>query len=263
MIFHLIAVLIMVKWVDTEYSSLNFGDARLNKRGKTVLSHFIEKPPSSIPQSCKGWSETHAAYRFFNNPKVTIEKVLSPHIHATVERMRNYNVVLLIQDTTEFDFTGKKVKGSGPLCYDDMTGFLCHPSIVITPDRLCLGVVDANIWSRDPKTFHMKKERKNKPIEEKESYHWVEGYKKANSFSEHLAHTQVVSIADREGDIYECFVEACNHHSPKGADWIIRSCQNRSLPDKVAGEKYKFKKIWDTVASINGLVNSVSCIPYR
>jgi hypothetical protein len=42
-----------------------------------------------------------------------------------------------------------------------------HPSIAITPHRLCLGVVKADIWERLEKS--PKKERLNKPINEKES----------------------------------------------------------------------------------------------
>jgi hypothetical protein len=240
----------MTGWVDKEYSVAEFGDYRLNKRGKRLLSHFIQTPTLSIPQSCKGWSETHAAYRFFNNPKVTVERVLSPHIQATRDRMRDHEVVLVIQDTTELDYSGRKVKGAGPLDYDDMIGFLCHTSIAVTPERVCLGVVATKIWSRNPATFHKRKERKKKPIEEKESYRWVEGYTHASRLSETLSSTQVVSIADREADIYECYVEAHHHHVQGGnTEWIIRSYQDRSIPEREDENTQRYKKVWDTVAS--------------
>ena len=54
---------------------------------------------ASINAACGGWAETTAAYRFFDNEKVTPEKLLAPHVAATIERMQGQPVVLLVQDT--------------------------------------------------------------------------------------------------------------------------------------------------------------------
>jgi hypothetical protein len=35
-----------------------------------------------LKAACKGWSEAIAAYRFFNNEKVTEEAVLAPHAYS-------------------------------------------------------------------------------------------------------------------------------------------------------------------------------------
>ena len=58
-----------------------------------------------------------ATYRFFDNPKVTWEKVIQPHQAATRQRMAQQPVVLLVQDTTEIDVTRpqQQVVGAGPL----------------------------------------------------------------------------------------------------------------------------------------------------
>ena len=64
-----------------------------------------------------------AAYRFFNNEKVTYQKVLSPHRDATRKRMEGHKVVLCVQDTTEMDFTGRKLRGAGPLSVSERIGF--------------------------------------------------------------------------------------------------------------------------------------------
>ena len=77
-----------------------------------------------------------------------------------------------------------------------------------------------------------------KPIEEKESNRWLEGYRKLCDLSEQLPGTMLVSISDREGDIYECFVEAaCG--GGRRAEYIIRGCQDRSLPKKLEDGCYK------------------------
>ena len=77
----------------------------------------------------------------------------------------------------------------------------------LTPQRLCLGVVRMDLWARDDETFRQAKDRKYEPIEEKESFRWLEGYRLACDLAEELPQTQIVSIADREADIYECFLK--------------------------------------------------------
>jgi Transposase Tn5 dimerisation domain len=83
------------------------------------------------------------------------------------------------------------------------------------------------MWSRDPKeleksTQQRKKERRQKPFEEKESYRWFEGYETACQIAAEAPDTQVVCVSDSEGDIYECFLEGAREDA-KRADWIVRA----------------------------------------
>ena len=77
---------------------------------------------------------------------------LEPHWANSIERMRHHPVVLNIQDTTELNFNGGRLPAWGPLSYDAQRGLYLHPSYVITPAREPLGVLDAWIWAREPKT---------------------------------------------------------------------------------------------------------------
>jgi len=98
-----------------------------------------------------GWKETFAACRFFENRRVTYEHVLQPHRQATLQRMAMHPIVLLVQDTTEVDVTrpNERMKGAGPLSDESQWGFYVHPLWAVTPERIPLGVVHAEIWSRD------------------------------------------------------------------------------------------------------------------
>ena len=80
--------------------------------------------------------------------------------------------------------------------------------MAVTPERLCPGVLDAEMWARDFEDPNKNDKRKQKPIEEKESFRWLEGYRRVCDLSKQLPDTQLISISDREGDIYECFLEA-------------------------------------------------------
>ena len=156
-------------WVIEETKTANFGDGRLNKRFGEILNNFGGSPSKSIPSSMKSWSETIAAYRFLNNENVDATKVLSPHREATFARIKKEKIVLLPQDTTEIDFTGRHpIQGMGYLTSENSHGFYLHASIAITPERLCLGVVDMQTWAREKLGTRL--ERDKKSIEAKETY---------------------------------------------------------------------------------------------
>ncbi len=82
-------------------NTADFGDERLDARAVTLWSALGSRPNLSIPAACRGRAEMHAAYRFFDNDKVTFAKVLEPHIQRSRERVAQQPVVLLVQDTTE------------------------------------------------------------------------------------------------------------------------------------------------------------------
>src|SRR3989304_10203976 len=102
-------------WVVYEMRTVELQDKRLNDRLTAILSAWSERPTASIPAACGGWSETVAAYRFFDNENVTYERLLAPHAERTVQRMADQKVVLLVQDTTELDFTRpqEQMRGAG------------------------------------------------------------------------------------------------------------------------------------------------------
>jgi hypothetical protein len=239
----------MAAWIDDELATLDLGDDLLNQRQKMILDRFAAKPSASIPGACGGWAETLGAYRFFAHPRVTAEEVLRPHGQATLGRIAEHPVVLLPQDTTELDFTRprEQVAGAGPLNWERRTGFFQHVQLAVTPERLPLGVIDAMTWGRDPQDYPKNDRRKNKPIEQKESHRWLLGYRRACAVAAAVPSTRIIALSDREGDIYECFVEAQRIEGPR-ADWIIRACQDRRTPEG-SDEDETFIKLRQVVAA--------------
>ena len=115
----------------------------------------------SIPESCKGWSEIKAAYRFFGNSLVTAKKVIKPHRLATLNRIKEHPIVLLLQDTTTLNYSGQKEREDiGPIQQDNVRGIFLHPTLAITPNRECLGVIDYEQWSREKFTHRSAQERR-------------------------------------------------------------------------------------------------------
>lgn len=219
-----------MSWVDQELGAAEFGDERLNRRSRKVMERLAEQPMFSIPSACNGWAEIQAAYRFFDNEKVDADKVLAPHVAATIERMREHPVVLCIQDTSELDYSGhEQTKGLGPLNYEQRRGLHLHPTLAVTPERLCLGVIEHHIWSRDEATHGDKGRPRNRPIEEKESERWIDGYRAMCTVAEQIPATKLMTVADREADIYEMFYEAAAVDNV--VELLIRSRSDRILAE--------------------------------
>lgn len=215
-------------WFEQEMQTADLGDERLKSRAALILGRLADRPEASLPSAFQGWPETLAAYRFFDNQKATPEKVLAPHRDATLKRAGEFPVVLCVQDTTELDYTSKsQIQGLGPLTYQESLGLYLHPTLAVTPDRLCLGVVDQWNWVRDPEE-HGGKDRRHRlqrSIEDKESFRWLEGYRRVCRWQKTLPDTRLVYVADRESDLFELFEE-----SQKGeASWLVRACQDRAL----------------------------------
>jgi len=193
-----------------------------------------------------------AAYRLFNNPKAPFQAVLDPHIDATRRRLAAGPVVLLAQDTTELDMTrpAQQVAGAGPLDDGSRLGALLHVLQAFTPDGTPLGALHALPWVREHESVKCaslsRAQRAATPIEDKESYRWVDTLRRAREEAQHCPQTQLICLADSEGDIYELLVEGVAE--PRQVDWIVRACQDRALqPEK--GRKTAGKHLREHVAA--------------
>ncbi len=239
----------MCERIADELEGINLGDKRLNKRSKHVLEALAKNPSASINTACDGWSDTIAAYRFFDNDAVTPSEILRPHREATIGRVRKHRVVLLVQVTTELDFTTHLPKNAGCLNDADRFGLDAHVHPAVTPERLNLGVAAIDYFDRAPETLGKSQERSRLPIEETESFRWLEGYRSACRIAAECPDTRIVSVADREGDIYDIFVAAKQQFGSR-ADFIVCLRVERCTlePNPAAGTA-AFCKIRDEVAA--------------
>lgn len=229
--------------LESEFDTIDLGDKRLNQRAKLILQSFAENPQSNPNGAWHGWAETHAGFRFLDNDHVEPEGILEPHRTATLARIATQSVVLIVQDTTELDLSAHPPDGAGPLRSLKTLGFLDHSQVAFTPTGLCLGVVGVKLWARSEEGFGESKKRRHDPIETKEAYRWLEGYRSACEIARQAPETQVVSVADREGDLYEVFIEAAamaeesRQSAGRAAEFVIRLGKNRNLasPKKEGG----------------------------
>ena len=225
-------------WAAEEMASVTLGDERLDDRAAAVLSAMGNRPNLSIPAACSGHAEMTATYHFFDNKKVTFEKVMEPHAQRTRQRMDQQKIVLLVQDTTEIDLTRpqQKVKGVGELD-GSRKGLLLHWMHAFTTDGTPLGTAWADVIKRPivSHASHAAKRDKARrtPIEEKESMRWLEGIRQSRTIAASLSQAQCICVGDSESDIYECILEprAAVEGGPPVHDWVIRACHDRALFD--------------------------------
>jgi Transposase Tn5 dimerisation domain/Transposase DNA-binding len=232
-----------MSWVEEELVDLDLDDRRLNNRCRKFLDSLSQSPQRSIPSACKSWNETISAYRLLSNKKITSAKLLQPHINSMKQRAREEKILLCLQDTTEIDYSSHSAKkGIGPLNSEKHRGLLLHPTLVTTPEQLCLGILDDYSWYRED--LEKKRKHKTRPLEEKESYRWLQSYRKTQLLAKEFPESTVINIGDRESDIFEIFLE---HQETQGnirCEYIVRATQNRSL---VQEEDETVGKLWEYV----------------
>lgn len=239
---------------DVEFSGVDLGDERLNSRLVKTIKLMAEQPTASINQACGNWSTTKGAYRFFDNDKVEGKDILDAHGENCFQRLKPEPLVLIIQDTSFLNYTEHfKTEDLGRIGFvnkketkSEAKGLVAHTAFAITPEGLPIGILDQQIWTRDPKLpFSRKlKNRKRIAIENKESKKWLDGLD--NSLERVPRTTTAVTICDRESDLYEFIA----HAETLKTKYLIRSAWNRSVRNESGETKY----LWDhmKIAPVSG-----------
>jgi hypothetical protein len=233
-------------WAEQEFGRVRLRDRRHRQRLCSVARDFFAQPGANIPQACQSRAKTKAAYRLFGHKAVKIDAILASHYHSTMERIAREKiaVVLAVQDTTSFNYdTHADMEGLGPINkhVDGAQGILLHDTMAYTPEGIAMGLVDIQVWARDPKQFGKSAMRYQRPIEQKESSKWLNSFGGAARLQRQLgAATTVVSVGDREADVYELFLLA--QKDPAHPKLLIRAEQDRCLQDSDA-------HLWRTMES--------------
>ena len=192
------------------------------QRFATLLADLVAHPTASIPHACGTWAKTKAAYRFWSSPHVTPQAIRSAHVRTTLDRITPQATILAIQDTTSLDFTHHPAKRDlGPLTPSSHHGLFVHSVLAATVDGVPLGLLDQAVWARDPATTGKKHQRRQRTTRDKESQRWLTALSTTHTLVP--AEVSVVTIADREADIFDLFALPRPAHS----HFLIRATHNR------------------------------------
>jgi len=231
-------------WIENEFGGLKLWDTRLKRRLYRVAEDFWSHLQSeSLTRRCADRARTMGAYRFLQNPKVNMTLLLEAHRQAVIARMAEHPLVLVPQDTTALNYTGHRDAGDmGPIgtkVEGGPIGLILHNSHAFTPDGVPLGVVSAEAWARDPETHGRKR-----ALEERESRKWLDAYATLQGVAPQLPNTTLVSIGDREADLFELFALARDPQSPR---ILVRANKGRG---RQVVEDATLTPLWTHVAGL-------------
>jgi Transposase DDE domain len=200
-----------------------------------LLRRAVERVTVNLRSAGDDRAEWVGFSRWLNNPSVTAEEIAVHSAEALSERVAGLHV-LAIQDTTELNYAkhAGRVRGLGPSGNGRDPGLFVHPVLAIDAGSgALLGLAGMQIWTRQGPASP---DYRRRPIEEKESYRWIQG---AAGAKEALgAAVMVTVIGDRESDIYEEFdriPDARTH-------LLTRACRDRALAD--GGRLFDITETW-------------------
>jgi len=230
-------------WAEAEFSTVRLYDPRLRRRLYTIAQDFFANCEKNLPEACGSKAKTMGAYRFFSHQEVSMKVILDAHLETTLERIKKQQIVLAPQDTTILDYsTHPLTTGLGPTngVEQHSIGLILHDTLAFTEDGTPLGILDAQCWARDPQKRGKSRQRKELPLEQKESAKWLRSFSQVAALQKLCPDTTLVSIGDRESDIFELFLAATRE--PAGPKLLVRA-------EKTRNRKVEQQHLWEYMAT--------------
>jgi hypothetical protein len=196
------------------------------------MSNLLSNRSSSIRSNSYSRAEQKAAYRFLDNDKVS-ENVLVSSCTERTSVLSKDRHVLVLNDTTEINLEShagrlKPGSGIGLVGNNSDIGFFAHLGLVIDAiTGTALGYSSIRLWYREQdKLTKEARGYSTLPVEEKESYKWIQCCKDSKTLLGATA-ASITIVGDRESDMYELFTDA----QSMGVAVIARSRINRNTSE--------------------------------
>ncbi|MBU2650813.1 MAG: IS4 family transposase [Bacteroidetes bacterium] len=209
----------------------NLPDKRLQNQSRKMVTLLQNNQCSIINRSYGSQRDKIGGYRFLNNIKIEEEHLIKAlNIQCQLNCGKKH--IIGIQDTSEYNYAHhrKRIKdGSlGVVGNNRDLGYFAHVMVLFDAEtHLPQGISYCKLWSREPERKTRDHEASKKlPIEEKESYRWLEAIDKTRSLLNQSSHFTFIS--DRESDIYQLWSKIPDEKT----DLIIRARGDRLLFDQ-------------------------------
>jgi hypothetical protein len=215
-----------------EMGRAELGDERRSRRLIQIVKRLETNPSQSFPRAADDDAELEGIYRFMGSAHIDCAALLEPHVAATVVRAKEAGRVLVVHDSTEFNFGATEREGLGRIGQGKSRGFLGHFALCVMNDgsRRPLGVLGIEPLFRDQKKGRrLASVRRNDP--NNESLRWNRMQEKTADLLGEGTH--VVHVMDREADQYSLLAQMVS----RGDDFVVRMWQERLLADGVLVEE--------------------------
>jgi hypothetical protein len=210
------------EWADRTFAAVDLGDRRRERRAVSLAGRMMRHPDASLPQQIQKRSALKAAYRLLDQEDVTHAALCQPHWDATRQSAGRADLTLLIQDTTEIDYTHHpQTEGLGPIGDGRGRGYLLQTVLAIVPQpRHLLGIAAQEPFLRKPAPKGESTEQRRK--RDRESLVWL---RMVRAVGRPPQGSTWVHIGDCASDIFD-FMEAC---LVQDTHFLVRVAYDRRL----------------------------------
>lgn len=192
------------------------------QKGALFQQRLVAHGSVKLRHAAESRSEEVSFGRWLRNRRVSVTAMLEHASEGLSARAEGLHV-LAIQDTTELNYEAHagQIKGLGRVGNGRDRGLFVHPMIAVdAASGALLGLADACVWTRHKRA---RADYRAQPIEEKESYRWLETAARAKAT---LRRARMITIiADRESDIYEEWARLPDEH----CHLITRASRDRAV----------------------------------
>jgi hypothetical protein len=219
------------QWAQWQFASAKLGDRRRTQRLVTMATRLAQKPTGTLPQAFAQWKDLKAAYRLVNHVEFGPDEIQQPHRQHSLQACREAGEYLLIEDTTELDYSSHpRTEQLGFIGNGRGRGILLHSTLAVRVEGwesneeaqgVAVGLLGQSSWIRPQKGLRYQNWR-HRMSRRRESDRWA---RVLDQLGPPAPGCRWIYLADRESDFYEP-LQRCLRH---GADFIIRGYQDHQL----------------------------------
>mgnify|MGYP001032035622 CR=1 FL=1 len=223
------------RWVKAEFGGADLGHQDTTERLVRIAQAKAGNPSASYTECFAGdRHELKAYYRFIGHKReqMSPEGILRGHRQQTMRRIKGHRRVLVVQDTTDLNFSdrlhcndlgdiGKNQTGAVS------QGLKMHSALALDEKGLPLGVLGTTIYASH---FDSNNKAQNRPIEEKESYRWLRTIEELREISQWVPETELIAVGDRESDLFELF--DYRRRKARNIHLLVRARYDRCLEEE-------------------------------
>jgi hypothetical protein len=248
-------------WAKLHFANVNLKDPRRRARALTIATALTHQPGVSIPKLFTRVHEVKAAYTFFDVNEVTPSNLQVGHQRLVAQRIKQPGTYLLIEDSSEFNWSDKTPRAGLGAMHHHHQGFVLHTSLAVqwfkpTPGQFkrsttpIIGLTHQEFYARIPKPALEADDSKKRKARPRESQLWQRSTQTIG-VAPHQADVHWIRVADRGADI-EFFLRDCQNNAQ---GFVVRAAQNRVLVDQhnqtLAVKLFEHSRIQTSLGAFN------------
>lgn len=239
------AILDPETWAKRTFGVCNLKDLRRTGRAVKAAARMASNASASLPAQMQTWKETIALYRMLDEEDVTFEALMQPHFQQTREHVEHQSVALLVQDTTDLDFSHRqKMDGLGQIGNQQGRGLFLQTVLAVVPQtKEVLGCAMQEPFVRTPtpqgETRSQRHQRR-----ERETDVWMRMVSRLGQFP---VETTVVHVGDPRADLFPFFLACFSTQT----HFLVRVFENRRVQPDEQPQQYLLEtmRAWPAQAS--------------